>query len=218
MGNTRGWTVTMATALLALAAGGCTHLVHQEDIEGMMDPVNAQLADHETRVTTLESDVAGLRNDVDELRRRMDQLANDFGAHVSDEDLHCPCGLAVSLPVHFDFDRAEIRDVDRPILDAFAAAVMGAYPDAVVTVEGFADPAGTAQYNVGLSRQRAQNVRQYLIDNGGLNGDNVRVAAFGEARQVIPGAQGPGQSGIENRRVTFVLEWAGPESTGGGGN
>lgn len=212
MGKTRGWTLGLAAAL-AVTAAGCTHLVHEHELDGMFDGVNAQLADHDGRITTLESDVAGLRNDVAELRRRMDQLANDFGAHVSDEDLHCPCGLAVSLPVHFDFNRDEIRDVDEPILDAFAAAVMGAYPDALLTVEGFADQAGSNAYNVGLSRRRATAVRDYLVQQG-LTADNIRVQAYGEQRLVNneTGVTNP-QSGIENRRVTFVLEWAGPGTT-----
>jgi hypothetical protein len=32
---------------------------------------------------------------------------------------------------------------------------------------------------------------------------------MGQARQVNPGAQGPGQSGIENRRVTFSVDYSG---------
>ncbi len=213
MGKTRGWSFALATAVLGLAGGGCTHLVHQHEIEGMMDPVNAQLADHETRISAVESDVAGLRNDLNALRSRVDQLASDFGARIQALE-ECGCGLAVSLPVHFDFDRADVRPVDQPILDAFAAAVTGTYPDALVTVEGFADQAGSAAYNQRLSRRRADAVRNYLINNAGMNGSNVRVAAYGEARLVSPetGAVNP-QSGIENRRVTFVLEWAGPGST-----
>ena len=212
MGKTRVWTLGLV-ALAAAATTGCTHLVHQHEITGMLDGVNSQLADHEGRISTLESDVAGMRNDIAELRRRLDQLANDFGAHVSDEDLHCPCGLAVSLPVHFDFDQANVRAVDQPILDAFASAVMGTYPNANLTVEGSADQFGSPGYNTTLSRQRAQNVKDYLVGRG-MNANNIRVAALGESRLVNndDGSVNP-QSGIENRRVTFVLEWAGPGST-----
>jgi len=209
MGKTRVWTLGFV-AMLAVASTGCTHLVHQWEIDGMMDATNATLAEHDGRITAVESDVAGLQSDVADLRRRMDQLANDFGAHVSDEDLHCGCGLAVSLPVHFDFNSSDVRNVDRPILDAFAAAVNGSYPAAIVTVEGFTDGAGSVAYNRRLSQQRADNVRDYLVQNGGMSGDNVRTAAIGEGRLVNSdtGVQQP-QSGIENRRVTFVLEWAG---------
>jgi len=209
MSKTRVWTLGLGT-VLAVAATGCTHYVHKHDLNGMMDPLNAQLADHEGRITTLESDVAGLQNDVAELRRRMDQLANDFGAHVNDKDLHCGCGLAVSLPVHFDFNGDAVRSVDEPILDAFAGAVSGAYPDAKLTVEGLTDSAGSQAYNQSLSRRRAENVKDYLV-SAGLSADNIDVAALGETRLVNSdtGVTNP-QSGIENRRVTFVVEWAGP--------
>ena len=212
MGKSRVWTLGFV-AVIAVTMTGCRHLVHQHHLDGLMDPVNAQLADHEGRITTLESDVAGLQNDVAELRRRLDQLAQDFGAHVSDEDIHCGCGLAVSLPVHFDFDSDALRAVDEPILDAFASAVMGAYPNATLTVEGSADSFGGAQYNTALSRRRAENVRDYLV-SAGMNADNIRVVALGESRLVNneDGSVNP-QSGIENRRVTFVLEWAGPGTT-----
>lgn len=211
MGNARCWSMTMAASVLALGLGGCTHLVHQHELEGRFEPIEATLEDHETRITTVESDVEGLRNDLDALRRELEQLREDFNAHVSDEDLHG--ALRVSLPVHFDFDRAEIRDVDRPVLEAFAAAIKNSYPSALVTVEGFADPAGSEAYNIRLSRRRAEAVKNYLVETGGLSDRQVRTAAFGElvSRQVNPGARGPGQSGIENRRATFVIEWAGRE-------
>lgn len=188
---------------VAIGASGCTHLVHEEDYE-VFDPTPL-----ETRMSTIESDMAGMRNDINALRQSMTDLERRVGAHVEDDDMHG--AMRVALPVHFDFDAAEIRDVDRPILDAFAAGIRNSYPDALVTVEGFSDPAGTEAYNMRLSRNRAANVRTYLVETGGLNADMVKTQAFGElqARQVNPGAQGPGQSGIENRRVTFLIDYSG---------
>lgn len=212
MGKTRVWTLGLV-AIAAAATTGCTHLVHEHEITGMMDPVNAQLADHDGRISANESAIAGLQNDVAELRRRMDQLASDFGAHVSDEDMHCGCGLAVSLPVHFDFNSDVVRAVDRPILDAFASAVMGAYPNASLTVEGSTDSFGSAAGNMVLSQRRGENVKSYLVSQG-MSADNIAVVGLGLTRLVNndEGSTNP-QSGIENRRVTFVLEWAGPGST-----
>jgi len=212
MGKTRVWTLGLV-AIAAAATTGCTHLVHEHEITGMLDPVNAQLADHDGRISANESDIAGLQNDVAELRRRMDQLSRDFGAHVADTDMHCGCGLAVSLPVHFDFNSSDVRAVDRPILDAFASAVLGAYPNANLTVEGSTDSFGSAAGNMALSSRRGDSVKEYLVGQG-MSAGNIDVVALGLTRLVNDddGSQNP-QSGIENRRVTFVLEWAGPGST-----
>jgi peptidoglycan-associated lipoprotein len=216
MVKTRCWSVAVVTAFLAGTMGGCTHLVHQWELDGLLDPVNAELADHNTRITTLESDVASLQSRLGQLEQTVSQLGGTVNSHINDESLHCPCGLEVSLPVHFDFNSDAVRPVDHGILDGFAASVMGNFPNAKVTVEGFADAAGSQDYNVGLSRRRAQNVRSYLVDQG-MTEDNIDVAAFGEARQVKPGETGAvdAQSGIENRRVTFVLEWAGIDDGSG---
>lgn len=200
MGKTRGWALGGAAAL-AIALGACTHLVHEED-NVQYDPTAL-----EARMSTVEGDMATLRNDIDALRQAMSDLERRVGAHVDDDDIHG--AMRVALPVHFDFDMAEIRSVDRPILDAFAAGIRGSFPDAVVTVEGFADAAGGQAYNMRLSQERAENVREYLVQSGGLPDDNVKAVAYGQQRQVNPGAMGPGQSGIENRRVTFVVEYSG---------
>ncbi len=198
MGKTRGWAVTAAA--LAVALGGCTHLVHQED-NVHYDPTAL-----EARVSTVEGDVASVRNDLDALRSSMTNLERMMGAHVDDDDMHGV--MHVALPVHFDFNVADIRAVDRPILDAFAAGIRSTFPDAVITVAGYADGAGSVARNRVLTQERADNVRDYLVSQG-LNADNLRSVAMGQARQVNPGAQGPGQSGIENRRVTFSVDYSG---------
>ena len=70
--------------------------------------------------------------------------------------------MRVHTTIHFEFDRADVRSVDEPKLDRFAQVTSKYYPAAIVTVEGFADPAGSAAYNKWLSGQRAENVATYL--------------------------------------------------------
>jgi peptidoglycan-associated lipoprotein len=98
------------------------------------------------------------------------------------------------------------------VLDRFASVVREHYPDAVVTVEGFADPAGSAAYNRRLGQRRGESVRQYLTSDGQLGAERIRVVSYGEARerQVVPGAQGP--NGLPNRRVALVIDYAGTAS------
>jgi peptidoglycan-associated lipoprotein len=93
------------------------------------------------------------------------------------------------------------------VLDRFASVAREFYPGATITVEGFADPAGSQAYNRRLSQRRAESVKSYLVGQGGLSASNLRTAGYGETRLVRPGAAGPGTAGIENRRVTFVVEW-----------
>ena len=210
MGRTRSLVASVAI-IVGVASTGCMQLVRQWELDGVIAPMNEQLADHESRIAANASAIESMRADMDALRSAMEQLRNEFGGHVGDDDMHS--ALAVSLPVHFDFNSSEVRAVDRPILDAFAAAISGSYPQARITVEGSADQAGSADYNMRLSQARADAVRDYLVQNGGLNADNITALGVGESRLVNEdtGVEDP-RGGIENRRATFVLEWAGPRS------
>jgi outer membrane protein OmpA-like peptidoglycan-associated protein len=138
----------------------------------------------------LDSDLASIRNDFDV---RIAQLEE---------------GLEFSVPVHFSFDAAEVRTEVRPTLDRFAEIVQRHYPDAMITVEGFADPAGPSAYNRQLSQKRAESVRDYLASLG-IQPSRIRAVGYGEERLVVPGAAGTASGAELNRRVVFVVETPG---------
>ncbi|MGH7534446.1 MAG: OmpA family protein, partial [Gemmatimonadales bacterium] len=96
------------------------------------------------------------------------------------------------------------------VLDRFASVVREYYPGALITVEGFTDPAGSVAYNQRLGQRRADAVREYLATAGGFATENLKAVSYGEVRnrQVAPGARGPGDLGIENRRVALVIDHA----------
>lgn len=142
----------------------------------------------------LAADVGAMNTDLAGLR-------TDFGVRIAQlED-----GLEFAVPVHFAFDAAEVHDGVRPALDRFAELAQRHYPGAMITVEGFADPAGAAAYNRQLSRRRAEAVRSYLISRG-LAAGQLRAVGYGEDRLVVPGAAGDASGAELNRRVVFVVE------------
>src|SRR6185437_10959064 len=93
--------------------------------------------------SSLSTDVASLRKDLDSLR-------TEFGAKITALE----SGLQFAMPVHFAFDDATVRDEDHDALDRFAKIAQKYYPGSTITVEGFADPAGSQRYNVKLSERR----------------------------------------------------------------
>lgn len=197
----------LAVATVAVATTGCAAKVRQDvfdetvaDLRSEMEELDARVSDNAAGIDDNQAALASLRQDLELLSEELGEAR----AQITELEE----GLRFAMPVHFEFDRSEVRPSDLPLLDRFASVVSKYYPNAVVTVEGFADPAGTQQYNQWLSEQRAQNVADYLTGTAGLGTDGIRVAAYGEDRQVIPGAQGPGLEGMENRRVAFVIEFS----------
>src|ERR1700730_10464548 len=91
------------------------------------------------------------------------------------------------MPVTFAFDDATVRSADRLQLERFARVARVYYPGSTITVEGFADPAGSDRDKLALSRGRADTVGQTLASLG-LPPTQLRTVGYGKARPVAPGA------------------------------
>lgn len=193
-------------ALVLIAATACSAKVDRETYEADIAEIRADVSGLDSRVGMTEEQIADMQSRLDGLESELGELREDFDVTVA----RLETGIRFTTPVHFDFDDATVRSVDRPLLDRFADVVSHHYDGALVTVEGFADPAGSQAYNKHLSERRAAAVASYLQSNGLADAD-LRTVGYGEDRLVEPGAQGPGESGLVNRRVAFVIDYA-PEA------
>ena len=149
----------------------------------------------------LRTDVNGLRTDLNALRNDLAVMRTEFGAKITAVDGQ----VKFAMPVHFAFDDASVRQDDQAALTKFAQVANQHYKGATITIEGFADAAGSTGYNLRLSRERADAVRDVLVTNG-LDGSALRTVGYGKTRLVRPGAQGTADGAELNRRVTFVIE------------
>ncbi len=159
-------------------------------------------------ISSVKSEVATLKTDVAALRRDLTALRTEFGAKITAMEN----GMKFAFPVTFAFDDAAVRDEDRPSLDRFVQVVNKYYGGSLVTVEGFADPAGSPRYNEALSKRRAESVASYLTQ-AGVQGISMRTVGMGEVRQVVQGAERDMPGAQANRRVVFVVETKGGEAT-----
>ena len=72
-----------------------------------------------------------------------------------------------------------------------------------IEIGGHTDARGGAAYNRDLSRRRAEAVRAFLIDDGGVAANRLSAAGYGEDR---PKVKGRGESAWQaNRRVELVI-------------
>ncbi len=99
--------------------------------------------------------------------------------------------------VHFDFNKAVIRQEDRPVLDE-AIATLKQEGGVAVIAEGHTDSIGSEAYNLELSKRRAGAVRDYLVA-GGIAANRIKVEGFGESKPVASNDTADGRA--QNRRV-----------------
>ena len=202
----------MSLGALAMVVGlaGCAAKVKQEDFNSEVAKLRQEMQAGDqavaSRLDSTNQAIAQQNARLDALEQELQAFRGEYTVSIE----RVRGMLKFNVPVHFDFASSELREGDRPVLDRFAAVVAEYYPGALVTVEGFTDPSGSAAYNLQLGRRRAQAVQEYLATAGGFGADRLRAVSYGEVRnrQVVPGAKGPGEQGIENRRVALVIDHA----------
>ena len=199
----RSGRVLRASALL-LTGLSMTACVTSKTFKREMTATRGEIATERTERLRADSilgaDLAGLRT---ELKKELADLRTEFDAKI----VAAGNGMKVMMPVSFAFDDAMVKDADRAALERFSQIANKYYPGATITVEGFADPAGSATYNQRLSLARAENVKRELAQHG-MDAALIRTMGFGSMRQVVPGAQKDDPGADRNRRVVFVIESA----------
>lgn len=105
-----------------------------------------------------------------------------------------------NLLVTFDTNSARLTPGARKALDVVAHALESDQLAArSFVIEGHADPRGSEDANMKLSRERAESVRQYLSSKGV---DMSRLQPIGKGAKDLLKPTDP--TAPENRRVTFV--------------
>ena len=113
-------------------------------------------------------------------------------------------GLILTLPgnIYFDVNKTEVKPAMRDRLSQVARA-LATVPDRHVLVEGHTDSTGADDYNLQLSRLRAESVRSILIA-GGVPPDRIESQGYGKTRPVASNATADGKA--KNRRVEIVVQ------------
>ena len=195
--------VLVLIAPLALQACATKGFVRKE-VAALRTTTDSALVAEQNARTAADNELAAR---IGALRTDLDSLRTQFNVRVvAMED-----GLRFTMPVTFAYDDANVSSEARPMLERFARVATRYYPASTITIEGFADPAGSQAYNLALSQRRAENVRAHLASLG-LSGNPLRAVGYGEQRLVVPDAAKDDPGARANRRVVFVIENVGSEA------
>lgn len=199
--------IALLVSVAALSA--CGSLIKRAEFDSTV----AELRDADARLAAederLGASNESLRGQLEQMEYQMNQITQNLQSAFSNYDAQIAMlqgRVRVDMTAHFGVNKAELRDTDKEALREFSNTVLDYHPNILITVEGFTDPSGSAEYNKWLGMERAKAVRSYLISSG-LSADKVRAVSYGEdkERQVTPGATG--STGEANRRVALVIDY-----------
>ena len=104
--------------------------------------------------------------------------------------------------IFFDFNSAKLRPESAPTLRDVVRQIKEIKPQRVI-IEGHCSDEGTHEYNMKLSKARAESVRDFLVKNGAPAGV-FEVMAYGAVRPIASNETDEGRE--RNRRVEFIIE------------
>ncbi|MGE0008745.1 MAG: OmpA family protein [Parvibaculaceae bacterium] len=104
--------------------------------------------------------------------------------------------------IHFGFNESFVREEEVENLDRIAEVIekiLAAHPGEVFMIEGHTDAVGSDDYNLKLSRERAEAVKKALTTYYVIPPRNLEAAGYGERYLKIPTSDAE----EENRRVSL---------------
>jgi len=177
----------------------------EERQELLLQAKNAELERTENRLQTTTSELSQTQQELASNEQQVLALAEELSNAKAEMTSR---GMVLTLQdILFEFNKSDLKPgATRTV--AKVAEFLTNNPGVVVTIEGFTDSAGPEQYNLGLSKKRAESVEVALIQQG-IDPERLSTRAMGEAFPVASNETPAGRQ--ENRRVELVLKQAAQE-------
>jgi peptidoglycan-associated lipoprotein len=103
--------------------------------------------------------------------------------------------------INFDFDKYQVRDDMKPMLQANADWMLK-FSTVQVLIEGHCDERGTIEYNIALGEKRAEAAKNYLASLG-VNAAKIKIVSYGKSKPLVQGMDEAAY--FQNRRAEFVI-------------
>ena len=130
------------------------------------------------------------------------------GVKSLDELLDLPPNILLSkktlLPsdLLFEFNRTELRESAKVGLMKLALLI-DKNPNLYCWIEGHSDLIGGEEFNIELSRKRAESVKDYLVSSMRMNPERIITRGFGKSQPLV--ADGDADAQSPNRRVEIRM-------------
>ena len=109
--------------------------------------------------------------------------------------------ITFSSGIMFDVDKAVLKDQYKGELSELST-ILNKYEDTNILLEGHTDSTGSEEYNLDLSKKRAQSVANYLATQN-VNPTRFTTMGYGESQPIVSNETAEGRA--QNRRVEVAI-------------
>jgi outer membrane protein OmpA-like peptidoglycan-associated protein len=111
--------------------------------------------------------------------------------------------IVIRRQIHFATDSDVIQASSTPLLVEIADVILRNPQITRIEIQGHTDNQGNAEHNLDLSQRRADAVRRWLIEQGGVQPSRLESKGYGMTRPLVPNITPANRA--RNRRVQFII-------------
>ncbi|MDQ7045199.1 MAG: OmpA family protein [Sulfurimonas sp.] len=137
-------------------------------------------------------------DDMDTVLNAMDKCPNSPAASAVNAE---GCPIVINLHINFENDSFEVDAASDTNIQDFAD-FLNKYPAYNAKIVGHTDSRGPASYNLGLSANRANAVKNLIVDKG-VSADRLQAIGLGEDSAIADNQTKEGRA--QNRRIEAEL-------------
>ncbi len=174
----------------------CCNSAKNDNCDALQEQVNDlanELTNSKDRERKLESRIEDLE---DQLKNAQKPVNDELAKRIEDMKKDQYTYYALPFSVNYATNQKDVTDAEQAKLKAIAK-IMKDNSDLKLNVVGFCDATGTNEYNQKLSKERAEKVKDILVNKYGIDSDRLTCEGRG-----IEETFGTGKNAI-SRRVSF---------------
>ena len=181
------------------------------DVEQKQQGTQKQLDEAETKISAADEKAASADSRAGEALTRADaaskksdavrdQLRGELNDRIANLDDYKTAGDATVL---FKFNSSELSDEAKQQLDTLVSGNITNAKRYFIAIQGFTDKIGPAEYNLQLSRRRAEAVQTYLVGQKNVPVYRIQIVGLGKDKPVND--QKTRDDRQKNRRVEVTV-------------
>jgi OmpA-OmpF porin, OOP family len=188
---------------------------NNQKTQKQLDETEPRISAADEKATSADARATDAIGRADAASKKSDQVRDQLRTELSDRIADLDNYKASSpVTVLFKVNSAVLSDDAKQQLDQMSGTVTGA-KRYFIAIQGFTDKTGSAEYNLELSRRRAEAVQTYLVAQHDVPVYRIQIVGLGKDKPV--NEQKTREERQQNRRVEVTLFTSNTGSTSSAG-
>jgi OmpA-OmpF porin, OOP family len=157
---------------------------NQQNTQKQLEADEPKIGAADEKATSADARATDALGRADEASKKSDQVRDQLRGELNDRIANLDAYKAAKdATVLFEFNSAQLTDEAKQELDQLTGAV-GDLKRYFVAIQGFTDKIGTPEYNLQLSRRRAEAVQTYLVAKHSVPVYRIQIVGLGHDKPV----------------------------------